>query len=211
MQETGLTLKKFFVVFGIFVYFIVGYTVVGQVLQPVALINLWTPIDAQIPYISFFVLFYVAAYAYIVYPVFLITKTRLLYCAALRYIIVASIAFVVFYFAPNEMQRPPYVEVKSFFDTLLNGVFSVDSRFNTFPSLHVAFSVTSFYLIKLQKPKQIVFALMCTLLIIASTLFTRQHMLADVLGGYVLGEVIRFAIPWVPIEDAHSIGVNEAG
>ena len=102
-------------------------------------------------------------------------------------LLIASVFFILLplntleYFMPEE-------------GGIINNLFLFNDRLNLehnyFPSLHVAFALTLSLFIIENKPKWLKVAVLCwSVLVSASTLFTKQHYFIDVVGGVALAGI----------------------
>lgn len=86
----------------------------------------------------------------------------------------------------------PVVETTGFWNQVMRLIYSVDSADNLFPSIHCL--VSWFCYIGIKKRQDIPawyrqFSLVMAILICISTLTTKQHVIADVIGGVALAEI----------------------
>ena len=166
------------------------------------------PIDEHIPFLSFFIIFYVGAYlqwggSY----VFHFAKSRSL-CARLAAadIVTKAVAAAFFVLLPATMVRPTLEG--GFFDFLVGIIYFFDAPVNLFPSLHCAVSWLCFrsaLSIRRELPVAYVWGqLVFTLFVFASTVFVKQHVFVDIVGGVVLAELAWLISPCVPADAAFS-------
>ncbi|MEP6504097.1 MAG: phosphatase PAP2 family protein, partial [Betaproteobacteria bacterium] len=83
------------------------------------------------------------------------------------------------------------------FATLAAWLHAVDAPYNQWPSLHVAYCVVAWPALRDALPTAVARIALAgwLLLVIASTVFTHQHCLADVAGGAMLGALAWRAVP----------------
>jgi hypothetical protein len=98
------------------------------------------------------------------------------------------ICFIVYYFFPTTVARPEVVG-NDMFSNLIRGIYSKDNPYNCFPSIHVLDTVLpTMFLFKYTKNKFTrAFAVVSSVAIILSTLFTKQHYVWDAVSAAVLG------------------------
>ena len=151
-------------------------------------------VDDRIPLLPPFVFPYLSLYVLLLVSLwrFLKAETRIFTIAALAIGIDLVISYLVFLFYETQVERPMILgsDVSS---SILSWVYSIDKPFNAFPSLHTSLS-TLFALLwgrvgSRTRPAIVLWAL----LIIASTLFTKQHYIADVFGGMAVALISYFA------------------
>ena len=110
-------------------------------------------------------------------------------------IIAEIICCVIFIAFPSCITRPE-LAVSDFFTVVLSLVYFFDTPTNCFPSMHCLFAYLVFRQ-SLRAPGAKtwfkVFCGVCAALICLSTLFVKQHVIADVIGGIFFGE-LAFAL-----------------
>lgn len=159
---------------------------------------LQTPLDTMIPFIPAFVIPYLIWYPFTFIVHFLLCKfNRSMYYRTLIITCMGLIVcYITFYFFQTRIERPE-IGPNGIINTFVNLVYSTDAPYNCFPSIHV---LTSYILLKAayqaKLSRKITAIISVTSwLIILSTLFIKQHMVADVLGGIVLSEILFLLIP----------------
>jgi len=105
------------------------------------------------------------------------------------YLAVWTTAYVCFLVYPTVAPRPPEVVGDGFAAWGLRFLYDADPPYNCFPSLHVAHSFVSALTCYRLDRRLGHGALLCASLVAISTLFTKQHYIADVVGGIVLAIV----------------------
>jgi len=80
----------------------------------------------------------------------------------------------------------PQLTIQTFFDQLVYYIYYLDLGYNSFPSLHVALSLTCSLICFNYNPKY-KWLFIWAGLIILSTVLVKQHYILDVVGGLVLG------------------------
>ncbi len=152
-----------------------------------ARIFLLTPFDKIIPVVKIFVIPYISLdlYVYFSLILFLLFRTEYFHSAALSMITIFIISYLFYYFFQSYVDRPS-IEGNDFLSGLIKGVYSTDNPYNDFPSLHTSIStVMAIHWWKLEKRIGIPAALW-TALIVLSTLFIKQHYVADAAAGLLL-------------------------
>lgn len=148
-----------------------------------------TALDRALPFSVHAVWFYLPFYV----GVFLIgiatTRDRRLYERALVGILLgAALGALGHRLVPAEYPRPlvalPYANLSAAF---LGWVQSVDPPSNVFPSLHVAFATQLALILRVHRPRVGALLLAMTAVLTVSTLLTKQHFVADVVAGFILG------------------------
>jgi membrane-associated phospholipid phosphatase len=183
-----------------------AYDWTGQLYPVGSGFNLATPLDLAIPFVPQMVVFYV----YLFYPLSLLT---MIYFSFIEYKkgyplglslvainAVAIIVYVVFpvstYWYRQDLLAHPIVG--NFWADQVYSVFQSDTSFNCFPSLHAAVSTICAYTWlryakikpgKITKTIAIVTAFIAAGVVL-STLFVKQHYIADEIFGVVLALVV---------------------
>ena len=175
------------ILFGIlvYIYFLIGYSVVSS-LHVISNSRLITAIDNMIPLIPFFVIFYLLGYIMPVIPVFMIKDKKKFYRVIKSYLLILTLSFLIFLIYPMNIDRNPIIN-DNLFSKILGNVHFIDTDFNTFPSLHVSLSLFSYLIIINIKQNLKKYLLPILILIVISTLFVKQHLFIDVIGGLIIG------------------------
>ena len=147
-------------------------------------------LDRLIPLRPSWALVYGPVYAFLIMlPIFIVRRREHIDRTVRAYLAVWTTAYVVFLFYPTEAPRPVDVTGAGFGAWGLRALYDSDPPYNCFPSLHVAHSfVSALTSYRVHRGVGAV-AIACTLLVGLSTLFTKQHYVADVAGGLVLAFV----------------------
>jgi membrane-associated phospholipid phosphatase len=181
----------------------VAYDWTGQLYPAGSGFRLDTSLDAMIPFVPEMVIFYV----YLFYPLVILT---MLYFAFIEYrrgyalgwslVTINAIAVLIYIAFPvsafwyrQELLSQPMVG--NIWADQVYSVFANDTSFNCFPSLHAAVSTICFFAwfryakIKPNKATKAtsIAALVIALGVILSTLFIKQHYVADEIAGVALG------------------------
>jgi membrane-associated phospholipid phosphatase len=146
-----------------------------------------TPLDVIIPVIPPFVIPYVSLeiYIYVSLIVFMVIRTRVFRSAAVSMIAVWFISYAFYFFLQSYVDRPD-LSGSDFFTTLIRGVYSGDNPYNDFPSLHTSTStIMAIHWWRIDKRIGIP-AAVWTALIVLSTVFIKQHYVADLFAGLAL-------------------------
>jgi membrane-associated phospholipid phosphatase len=179
-----------------------AYDWTGQLYPNGSGFRLETGLDAVIPFVPEMVIFYV----YLFYPLVILTmlyfsfiEYKLGYALGWSLVAINAIAILIYVIFPvstfwyrQELLAQPLVG-NVWADQVYN-VFANDTSFNCFPSLHAAVSTICFfawYQYAKIKPSKTTKAAATAALIIAvgailSTLFIKQHYIADEIAGIVL-------------------------
>lgn len=151
------------------------------------------PLDRLLPLQPAWTLVYAALYLFvIVLPVFVVRQEEQIRRTVRAYLFVWITAFVVFLAYPTIASRPLQVVGDGFAVWSLRFLYSLDPPYNCFPSLHVAHSfVSALTCYRVHRGVGIAAGIAASLIGV-STLFTRQHYIADVIAGAFLAFVAYF-------------------
>ena len=152
-------------------------------------------IDDQIPFWTWMIVFYVFSYAFWAVGFVIIGRESREVCYHfLSGEIIAKIFCLVFFLAfPTEMADWPsgQFEIENAFDWTTQMIYDADEPNNLFPSIHCLESWVVFRgSLKCKKMGNWyrVSCLLITLGIFASTVFVKQHVVVDILGGVLVAE-----------------------
>lgn len=161
--------------------------------------NYWatqTSIDYHIPFIPQFIVIY-DSWSFLLFAlgIYLIVKDpegfrRYMWTILLTFFTATAFCALV----PNGQDlRPAVMEQHNFFTWMVQYTYSLDTNTNVFPSVHVLGVLAALFAIwhtpGMKKWMWRVFSLIYGILIIASTLFVKQHAFIDVLAGLFLGAI----------------------
>jgi membrane-associated phospholipid phosphatase len=175
-----------------FLYFEVGYLLADDGLGGVSVIDGVTWVDRAIPLVPEMIVFYMLGYVFVFLPTFLVRQAADMLWVAVVFCLVLSAAFAVFHFFPVRMDKL-YATGGDLFSRITYFHQDADTEYNNFPSLHVALNLFAFLVIWYLRPQLMGWLFPLPLLIVASTLLVKQHLLIDVVGGGVLA-VVAFAL-----------------
>ena len=144
-------------------------------------------LDRLLPLTPMWALVYGALYAFlIVVPVFVIHQEELIRRTVWAYLTVWTVAYICFLIYPTIAPRPDTVTGEGFAAWGLRFLYEADPPYNCFPSLHVAHSFVSALACWRVHRTLGFFAVACASFVALSTLFTKQHYVADLLAGILL-------------------------
>lgn len=157
----------------------------------------YTPVmawDYLLPLLPTWALVYGSLYAFlIVLPVLVVQQHELIRRTVWAYLTVWSLAYLGFLLYPTVAPRPETVTGDGFAAWGLRFLYDADPPYNCFPSLHVAYSFVSVLACRKVHRTLGTVAMTCAVLVALSTLFTRQHYIADVIGGTLLAAAANWA------------------
>jgi membrane-associated phospholipid phosphatase len=153
------------------------------------------PWDRAVPLQPTWALIYGALYVFlIVLPVIVVREEDHIRRTFWAYLAVWVTAYVCFLVYPSVAPRPDRVDGDGFAVWGLRVLYDADPPYNCFPSLHVAHSfVSALTCYRLHRQLGLT-ALVCASLVAVSTVFTKQHYVADVIAGTLLAVAAYFVI-----------------
>lgn len=145
------------------------------------------PWDHAVPLQPAWALIYGALYLFLIgLPVFVVREEEHIRRTFQAYLAVWITAYVCFLVYPTVAPRPSTVAGDGFGAWGLRLLYDADPPYNCFPSLHVAHSFVSALTCYRLHRRLGLAALFCASLVAVSTLFTKQHYIADVVAGMLL-------------------------
>jgi membrane-associated phospholipid phosphatase len=181
MQASFLYKLKSFCIFAV-VYF-VFYVYPNFFGEHAVELPLWA-IDRAVPFLPWTFIFYTSDYLLIFIAILMISELSRFQAYARMCFWVLIISGLFFFFYPTTYPRPSYPTDENWLVSLVMGlVGAADTPRNCFPSMHVALTAVATLGVRYKGPR--VFSLFClwSLAIFVSTLTTKQHYFADILGG----------------------------
>lgn len=166
-------------------------------------------LDRKLPFVPFFILFYVLAYAQWIIGFVLIGRDerQVVFRVFIGELIAKGIALACFVFLPTTMAelRPGVEAIQGggIWCELTAWVYSMDAPDNLFPSIHCLESWVCFRgALRLKKvPRWYAYVtLVMTLFVFASTVLVRQHVLIDIVGGVAVVEIGLFLSDRLPMK-----------
>ncbi len=168
-----------------------GVYLVSKIYDPLnhgpAVMHLRTPLDDALPLVPLFVIPYVSLEPLIYFSliVFLVFRTRIFQSATLSLILAMLVSYAVYFFLQTEVMRPA-VSGTDVLSRMIRDVYAGDNPYNDFPSLHTSLStIIAIHWWRTDHRLGII-AAAWTALIVASTVFVKQHYVADVASGLLL-------------------------
>ena len=147
----------------------------------------YSPLDHFMPLRPTWSLVYGAFYLFLILlPIFVVHHQEHIRRTFLAYLTVWTSAYVCFVVYPTVAPRPEEVIGDGFGTWGLRFLYSADPPYNCFPSIHVGHSfVSALTCFRLHRRLGVV-ATICASLVALSTLYTKQHYVADVVAGIFL-------------------------
>lgn len=154
--------------------------------------------DDLMPFIPAFIIPYILWYAFIFfYLIYFCFKDSRIYLQTLVTIVIGEIiCFVCYIFFQTTVTRPE-ITGNGFLLTLVQWIYNNDEPYNCFPSIHVL-TTYAIMLASIQiNRKHIIHTIIIQtmgILIILSTLFTKQHVIMDVIASILIVSILYSSI-----------------
>jgi membrane-associated phospholipid phosphatase len=150
-------------------------------------------LDDIIPLVPQFAIPYISLdmYVYASLIVFLVFRTSVFKAASLSMFAAWGVSYLFYIFLQSYMDRP-VLEGNDYFIGLIRQVYEHDNPYNCFPSLHTSIStIVAIHWWRGHRGFGIA-AAVWSCLIVLSTMFVKQHYIADVASGLVLAFGVSF-------------------
>jgi len=170
-----------------------GYLVISAVTRGRTVYAPELALDRSVPLQPCWALIYLSYFLCPFLPMLVLRQEEQIRRTFLAWLLVWITGYVCFLVYPTVASRPADGDIgEGFFAWFLRGVYDADPPRNCFPSLHVATPVVA-ALTCYRVHRGVGFAAaFWAALIAVSTLFTKQHYVADVLAGLLLAGVAYF-------------------
>ena len=156
--------------------------------------NLVTTIDDKIPFIQYFILPYMSWYAFMFLTMaYICVKDKKTYYKTLITLDLGLIFCYIIYFIFQTTVPRPELYGSDLFTKAVAIMYKTDSPYNCFPSIHVLTSylmVKAIYKSKARNPINFIIISFCATAIIISTLFIKQHVIADIVSGVLVADIL---------------------
>lgn len=154
------------------------------------------PIDAALPFIPAFIIIYVLSYLQWVvgYGLIAVESREVCYRVISSEIIAKLICLVIFLIMPTSLVRPENTG-SGFLGWLTGFIYSLDTPTTLFPSVHCLESWILFrtaHKITRYKKWLVPLWFIFLLLVFASVLFVKQHLILDIPAAIIVGEIGLF-------------------
>lgn len=121
-----------------------------------------------------------------------------------------GICLLFFLMIPTTNVRPE-ITGGTIWDSLMKLLYQMDAADNLFPSIHCLVSWLCWIGVRKRKNLSVIyryFSLAAAVAVCISTLTTRQHVLADVVGGILLAEISYYAAGFPKVRDIYSKSIH---
>lgn len=184
--------KRIIILIYFFIYLFFFYLIEHVIIQP-HYHMLDTPLDHMIPFIPPFVLAYYFWFGYHVWgmlPAFIDSDESEYYRIALSLFSGMTVFIIVSIIFPNGQALRPAHLGRDIFSRMVGAVYASDTPTNIMPSIHVYNALMVNTAIcrrsKSHHPALSVLSVFCCVMIILSTLFIKQHTIADIIGSFIM-------------------------
>ncbi|SDN92285.1 PAP2 superfamily protein [Paenibacillus sp. yr247] len=163
--------------------------------------SLTTLLDYNTPYLKIFILPYIAWYPYLLvsYIFLCISDRKAYYVTLTSYNVCLIVSNIIFFCYQTTVPRPINIG-HDWLNNIVSWVYQHDRPFDCFPSIHV---IGCYLVMKgvchsqiRQRIARLIIYLVGTTIIV-STLFVKQHVLFDVIGGILIVEVVFLIISMI--------------
>lgn len=168
-----------------------------------------SPLDDLIPFVPAFIIPYTLWFAYVASAIllFLFISKHDYYRLCAFLFIGMSVILTLYMLFPNGHRLRPQVEADGLFLSMIAKLHQADTATNVAPSIHVYNSIgVHIALAKAEKTRKIAWlrisSFILMLLIIASTVFLKQHSIDDVffaLPMCLVMYVLVYKVDWMPV------------
>ena len=181
-------LKKIVLLLFVIAVFAVGYKG-AQILRPEGfLVN--TLLDNFVPFLDYFVVFYILYFPLLLLPVTLYWGNWDEYKWVLASFLIAILISVGIYLTFQTEVVRPEISDTNIFTKLVLELYKNDRTVNALPSLHVSLSLLAVFFTYKKTRLLGILSLPLGMLIMASTVFIKQHAVLDVIGGILLASFV---------------------
>jgi membrane-associated phospholipid phosphatase len=183
------------VVYAVLVYalFFVGYVMVNRHLPLTRCGDLSTPWDRRLPFVPAFIWPFCFTYVLVLLPVVLVRDARLMARGTMAFAVLVASSCLLFILIPVTVPRPAAIP-PSLSGSLVAAMFAADRPVCGFPSLHVSASVLTVAILFRVRRRVGLIALPLAVATSVSTLFIKQHVILDVVGGVALALVVNLLL-----------------
>lgn len=200
--------KRILILIYFFVYLLFFYLIEHVIIPPHYHI-LDTAADHRIPFIPQFVIAYYFWFVYHIWgllPAFIDSREDEYYRIALALFSGMTVFIIVSVIFPNEQTLRPTHLGNDIFSKMVAAIYASDTPTNIMPSIHVynALIINTGICRRARshrKPAMAAVSVFCCVMIILSTLFIKQHTIADIIGAAVMYMIFgyiyfrRFRVP----------------
>jgi membrane-associated phospholipid phosphatase len=162
-------------------------------------VQLSLPLDQQIPFYPPFIIPYLSGtLLFVGLPVWaaILAKPGDFEYYSISILLATWASYIAYIVFPTYVTRPDIVS-KDVFSNAMQLLYHTDRAYNAAPSGHAFYSTLSFLYLIRWKPRYKLVWLASWMIILASTLFTRQHDILDVVSGLSLAGVAYMVASYI--------------
>lgn len=188
-------LLKFIIVYGIL--YLIAFAWLEC--REVSTVNIvLSVLDERIPFCEYFIVPYFFWFVYVaatvIYIIFFCKKQKERKSFIFSFCVGMTAFLIVSYIYPNGHELRPEINGDSIFIQAVRLLYQIDTPTNILPSMHVFVTVVCSIALLRHKELRVYkwfapFVWVCSILIILSTLFLKQHTVVDVVLAFVLNAV----------------------
>lgn len=177
--------------------------------------DMTTPLDQLVPFVPWTITIYFGCYAFwgVNYWLCANQDENMRNRFFLADILAKSVCFVLFLAIPTTNIRP-IISNNSLWGNLMRFLYKIDDADNLFPSIHCLVSWLCWIGVRKRKDIPTFYrwlSLVFAVAVCISTLTTRQHVIADVIGGVVLAEICYIITGFKRINFIYNIYISLVG
>ncbi|MGC8926600.1 MAG: phosphatase PAP2 family protein [Myxococcota bacterium] len=185
-------IKKYLIFAFVYAFHGLGYIYINSKVRTDRLYDVSLMIDRIIPLVPGWSWIYEMLFIFPIFLVLILETLDEVKKVGFSIIMCDLVAYPIFLMFPVMSVRPE-VPMNTASEILLNFIYYVDLPTNCFPSLHVAVSMVSAFVIYHKTGFSGIWAITLGILISLSTLFTKQHYFLDVVSGLLLATFCYYA------------------
>lgn len=151
--------------------------------------NTVSDVDQYIPLMPIFVVPYLLGILFWIFTIIYINikaKKKAAQFFNLVFVSAGILSVLIYVFVPTFVSRPEITNV-DLFSTILNFVYANDKVYNAAPSGHTFYTIICFLGLNKLAPKLTLVWSIISILIISSTVLTKQHNILDIFFGIIFG------------------------
>lgn len=174
-------------------YFIIAYICKKIVNKKNKCYNPWSKIDELIPFNKYFVIPYAIWYPFVFFALiyFMLQDESTFYNLSLCMFLGGCISYLIFLLFPTSISKPSLTN-NDFLTNFIRLIYSKDTPYNCFPSIHVLYTtlIILFFIFHVPMAILTIIVSLIGILIILSTICIKQHYFMDLLFGIIIAAIL---------------------
>lgn len=156
-------------------------------------VTVMLPGEENIPFLPGMMAFYLSIYLFAPALLFILEKERPFFRVLNMFLAAGLVHAVFFVLMPVEYVLRPELPaaLDTWFLQTLHWTYLMDSPHNCFPSMHVSFAFLTYFCVRAFKPEWGKYYAVVAVGVSLSTLFVKQHYVADVIAAVVLAWTLQ--------------------